>query len=86
MRSPLVARVALAATLSVGPGKTYPAPCAAIAAASDGDTIEIDAAGTYDGDVCAIPKNRLTLKGVNGRAKIDAAGKNSGGKGIWVIS
>jgi hypothetical protein len=75
-----------AATLAVGPGKTYAAPCAAITAANDGDTIEIDAAGTYDGDVCAIAKNRLTLRGVNGRAKIDAAGKNYGGKGIWVIS
>ena len=53
-----------AATLTVGPGKMYAKPCAAVAAASDGDTIEIDAAGTYDGDVCAVPKNRLTLRGV----------------------
>jgi len=75
-----------AATLTVGPGKMYAAPCAAIAAASDGDIIEIDAAGNYDGDVCAVPKNRLTLRGMGGRAKIDAAGKNYGGKGIWVIS
>ncbi|HMI88867.1 MAG TPA: right-handed parallel beta-helix repeat-containing protein [Polyangiaceae bacterium] len=75
-----------AATLTVGPGKTYAKPCAAIAAASDGDTIEIDAAGTYDGDVCAVPKNRLTLRGVAGRPKIDAASQNYGGKGIWVIS
>jgi hypothetical protein len=74
------------ATLTVGPGKTYATPCAAVAAAADGDIIEIDAAGSYDGDVCAIPKNRLTLKGVGGRPRIDAAGKNYGGKGIWVIS
>jgi hypothetical protein len=77
--------VARAATLTVGPGKMYATPCAAIAAASDGDTIEIDASGSYDGDVCAIAKNRLILRGVNGRPKIDAAGKNYGGKGIWVI-
>jgi hypothetical protein len=64
----------------------YAKPCAAVAAASDGDVIEIDAAGTYDGDVCAIAKNRLVLRGVNGRPKIDAAGQNYGGKGIWVIS
>ena len=79
-------RLARAATLTVGPGKMYAKPCAAIAAATDGDTIEIDASGGYDGDVCAIAKNRLTLRGVNGRPKIDAAGKNYGGKGIWVIS
>src|SRR5689334_2318055 len=74
------------ATLSVGPGKTFAKPCAAIAAAADGDTIEIDAAGNYDGDVCGIAKNRLTLRGIGGRAKIDAAQKNFGGKGTWVIS
>ena len=75
-----------AVTLTVGPGKMYAAPCAAIAAAADGDTIEIDATGSYDGDVCAVPKNRLTLRGVGGRPRIDAAGRSSGGKGIWVIS
>jgi len=30
-----------AATVTVGPGKTYAKPCAAIAAAMDGDLIEI---------------------------------------------
>ena len=75
-----------AATLTVGPGKMFAKPCAAIASASDGDTIEIDAAGNYAGDVCAIAKNGLTLRGVGGRPKIDAAGNNFGGKGIWVIS
>jgi hypothetical protein len=80
----LVGSVASAATKTVGAGKTYAKPCAAFAAAADGDTIEIDA-GSYDGDVCAISKSNLTIKGVGGRAKIDAAGKNSGGKAIWVI-
>ncbi|MGZ3423939.1 MAG: right-handed parallel beta-helix repeat-containing protein, partial [Polyangiales bacterium] len=80
----LVSTVSFAATLTVGAGKTYPKPCAAFAAAADGDTIEIDA-GSYDGDVCAIGKNNLTIKGVGGRAKVDAAGKNSGGKAIWVV-
>src|SRR5258705_5380279 len=75
-----------AETLTVGPGKMFPAPCAAIAAAHDGDLIEIDAAGTYDGDVCGVTKNGLTLRGVGGRAKIDAATKNYGGKGTWGIS
>ncbi|WP_437648530.1 right-handed parallel beta-helix repeat-containing protein [Sorangium sp. So ce362] len=76
---------ASAATLPVGPGETYATPCQAVSAAADNDVIEIDAAGSYDGDVCAIPGNGLTLRGVGGRAKIDAAGKSSGGKAIWVI-
>jgi hypothetical protein len=77
--------LALGATLTVGPGAPYATPCQAIAAAADGDTIEIEAAGAYDGDVCAIARSRLTLRGVHGRAHIDAAGKNYGGKAIWVI-
>jgi hypothetical protein len=76
---------ASAATLSVGPGKTYAKPCAAIAAAHDGDVIEITGNTTYSGDVCYIARNNLTIRGVNGRPKIDAAGKNAGGKGIWVV-
>lgn len=83
MASPLVA---MAATLHVGPGQTFAKPCAAIAAAGVGDTILIDAAGSYDGDVCAWSTNGLTLRGVNGRPHIDAAGQNSQGKAIWVIS
>ena len=75
-----------AAIRQVGPGKTYATPCAAVAAAVSGDIIEIDAAGNYAGNVCAISKSGLTLRGVGGRAKIDAAGNSSGGKGIWVIS
>ena len=76
---------ASAATLAVGPGKTYAKPCAAIAAAKDGDVIEITGNTTYSGDVCYIMRHNLTIRGVNGRPKIDAAGKNAGGKGIWVV-
>ena len=74
-----------AATLQVGPGQAYAKPCEAIAAAAAGDTILIDAAGSYAGDVCQWSTNGLTLRGVNGRPHIDANGKNSAGKGIWVI-
>jgi MYXO-CTERM domain-containing protein len=81
-----VSSAASAATLEVGPGKTYAAPCAAIAAANDGDTITVDAQGTYVGDVCGIAKNGLTLKGVNGRPKIDAGGKIAQSKGIYAVS
>lgn len=78
--------LASAATLQVGPGKTYAAPCAAIAAAADGDVIEVDASVGYSGDVCGWNKNNLTIRGIGGLAKVDAAGKNSGGKAIWVIA
>jgi uncharacterized RmlC-like cupin family protein len=77
---------ASAATLSVGPGKAFSAPCAAIAAARDGDTIEIEGGATYKGDACKIARNSLTIRGVNGRPQIDAAGKENGGKGTWVVS
>jgi hypothetical protein len=71
--------------LSVGPGRAYAQPCEALKAAGDGDLVEIDAAGQYDGDVCAFSANDLTIRGVNGRPKIDAAGKYVWGKGIWVV-
>ncbi|WP_445150431.1 hypothetical protein [Baekduia sp. Peel2402] len=50
--------------------------------------VQIDAAGNggYDGDVCASGVANLTIEGVNGRARIDAAGQSSGGKAIWVLS
>jgi hypothetical protein len=81
----LAAITAHAATLQVGPGKPYSKPCAAIAAAAPGDTIEIGATGDYTGDVCTWATDGLTLPGTGGRAKIDAAGSNSQGKAIWVI-
>jgi len=69
----------------VGPGQKFETPCMAFQAAADTDIIEIDAAGTYSGDVCAITRNRLTIRGVNGRPKIQAGGKSAQGKAIWVI-
>jgi hypothetical protein len=74
------------AVLRVGPNLDYTTPCQAITAAQDGDRIEIDAAGTYRGDVCGWKTNNLTLVGVNGRPRLDAAGMNAQGKAIWVIS
>ncbi len=73
-----------AATLSVGPGQAYATPCRAFAAAADGDIIQI-AAVTYVGDVCGIYKHNLVIRGVNGRPKIDAGGRNAMGKGTWVV-
>jgi hypothetical protein len=77
---------ASAATLAAGPGKTYATPCRAIAAAKSGDLIEITGNTTYSGDVCAITASNITIRGVNGRPRIDAAGKNALGKGTWVVS
>lgn len=74
-----------AATLAVGPSGAFATPCAAFSAAKDGDRIEIDSAGSYAGDVCAIARNSLTIAGVGGRAKIAANGKNALEKGIWVV-
>ena len=79
-----IAVPASAATLTVGPGKTYATPCQAFAASKAGDVIEIQAR-TYSGDVCAIYKSKLTIRGVNGRPVIDAAGRNALGKGTWVV-
>ena len=74
-----------AKTMSVSPGTTYPTPCRAFAAAVAGDIIEIDGRSTYRGDVCGIYPSNLTIRGINGRPKIDAGGRNSMGKAIWVV-
>ncbi|HEX7602995.1 MAG TPA: right-handed parallel beta-helix repeat-containing protein, partial [Polyangiaceae bacterium] len=83
----LLPSAALAATLTVGPGKTYAKPCAAIAVAKAGDVIEVDAAGSYDGDTCAWSTDNLTVRGVGGRAKIDLTGvPPAQKKGIFTIA
>ena len=82
----LAAVPSLAIVRQVQPGKPHATPCAAIAAAVLGDTIEIDPAGSYASDVCAWSTSGLTIRGVGGRAAIDADGKNAQGKAIWVIA
>ena len=81
----LLAWKAGAATLTVGPGQQFATPCAALAVAADGDTIQIQAA-LYSGDVCAFSQNNLTITGINGRPHIDANKKSAQDKGIWVPS
>jgi Right handed beta helix region len=68
----------------VGPGQHYERPSDVTAVARDGDIVEI-AAGTYAGDVAVWRQNRLTLRGVDGRAHMEAAGQSAEGKAIWVI-
>lgn len=74
-----------AAVLQVGPTRAFTMPCQARAAAVDGDTIEIDA-GVYAGEVCTWTANGLTLRGVGGRAWLQAPAIIPNGKAIWVIA
>lgn len=68
----------------VGPDKRYKKPCGAIGAAHSGDTIAIDA-GEYQGDSCIVSQNKLTIKGVNGRAVVHAPEFLAEGKAMWVV-
>ncbi len=82
----MLSLLVIGATLSV-PSTAYPKPCAAIAAANPGDVIEVDASGSYDGDTCGWSTDNLTVKGVNGRAKIDLTGVTPAQqKGIFTIT
>lgn len=74
----------LAATLQVGPDKALRNPSDAAAAARDGDIIEI-AAGVYRGDAAIWQADNLTIRGVGGRARIEADGATAEDKAIWVI-
>ncbi len=76
---------ARAATLEVGPGKTYAKPRDAIAAAAPNDVVEV-AAGTYT-DSCFINVKGLTVRGVGGQPKIDLSATDhpAGYKGVYVI-
>jgi len=73
-----------AKVIQVGPRRAVKTPSKAADIAKDGDTIEIDA-GLYSGDVATWTRNSLTIRGVEGRAHLDANGKSAQGKGIWVI-
>jgi hypothetical protein len=74
-----------AAVLRVGPEQQYSTPCRAAAESVAGDTIQIDAAGNYDGDTCSWTTNNLTIVGANGRPKIDAMGQSFRGRATWMI-
>ena len=74
-----------AEVLAVGPGRPYAQPSVAAEFAQDGDVIEIDASGRYDGDVAVWRQNRLTIRGVGGRPHIRGTGAHAKGKGLWLI-
>ena len=71
---------------NVGPGKPYTTVRAAILAAGDGDTIQIDP-GDYLGDVATITAHNLLIKGTSttNRARLFANGAHQSDKGILVL-
>ena len=77
-----------AAVLTVGPGKQYAQPCAAIVVARSGDTVEITGTpgSSYKGDTCRVASSYLTIRGVGSRPHIEANGRNTDGKGVWVVT
>ena len=84
--APAAAKPRAVKTIKVGPGRKYSRLSQALRDARDGNVIEIDSTGNYDGDVCLIRPSNLTIRGVGKqRAKFRAAGKHYGGKAIWVI-
>lgn len=76
---------AVGKTLNVGPGQTYALPSEAIAAAADGDTVQIEPGRYID---CAVVKaSRLTIVGsaANVNEPTVLADKTCAGKGVLVI-
>jgi hypothetical protein len=70
------------AVITVGTGKQYSTIPSAIAAAQDGDTIQVDA-GTYVNQSAQITKD-ITLEGVGGKVKMTSTSLIPNGKGILV--
>src|SRR4051812_487427 len=72
------------AVLSVGPGQQYSTIAAAVAAAQNGDTIQVQA-GTYPNQYVSIQKN-ITLRGVGGAVDIVSTGLIPNGKAIFITN
>jgi hypothetical protein len=91
----LGASLAGAATLTVGPHGQYATVCTAVYAASSGDTVLVDANHGIpyiappdphhsDGRIdCAVSQDNFTIRGVNGRAILDA-GPDAFANGTYV--
>jgi hypothetical protein len=79
----MISGAASAATLSVGPGKTYATVAAAYAASHSGDSIEVQT-GTYTNDFISITTN-VNIKAVGGRVSMVATVPVPTTKGIWVV-
>ena len=75
---------ARADTIRVGPQREVKSISLASHLARDGDTVLVDA-GDYVADVAVWTQQRLTLRAVDGRARLVAAGAAAEGKAIWVV-
>lgn len=74
----------VAATLQVGPNHPFKTAADAVGIAQDGDIVEIES-GLYKGDTAVWRQNNLTIRGVGGRAHMQASGALAQDKAIWVI-
>src|ERR1700759_3414616 len=70
------------ATLTVGAGKEYATLAAAVAAAQDGDVLDVKA-GTYTNDFAEIT-HKITIEGVGGMVNLVASGQIPNGKAILI--
>lgn len=80
----MVATMADARTIVVGPGQAVSRIADAARIANDGDEILI-LPGEYRGDVAVWRQRALTLRGVGERPVLIADGADAEGKAIWVI-
>ncbi len=90
-RSALVGLLALAPTawVEAAPGRVWSVGVGdslrqAVAAAADGDTIELEA-GDHVGQAAVITQQRLRLRGVGGHARLIANGAHAEGKALLVV-
>ena len=72
------------AVLTVGPGKKFSTIATAVAAARNGDTIEVEA-GTYINDYVSINKN-IALQAVGGTVEMVSTGLIPNGKAICITN
>src|SRR4051794_16608585 len=72
------------ALLSVGPDQQYSTITAAVAAAQNGDIIQVQA-GVYPNQYASIQKN-ITLRGVGGRVEIVSTDLIPNGKAIFITN
>ncbi|MBT8130741.1 MAG: hypothetical protein KJO35_00610, partial [Gammaproteobacteria bacterium] len=71
--------------IRVGPHRSITSIAEAARVASDGDTVEIDAAD-YEGGVALWPQNRIIVKGVGGRPSITSNGKVIQRRDVWLFT
>jgi hypothetical protein len=76
--------IADAAIIKVGPNRALQLPSHAAAVVQHGDIVEIDA-GVYPRDAAVWRADNLTIKGVEGIARLPSGGVSVEGKAIWVI-